>query len=95
MEHKPEFEPDVDVVDPQARLMAQSDVETSLELTMGGKQKLHVASTKDGAAVGIQSGTAFTAEAAKDLVFVALAALAMRVKRGQPLPGAQDETEPQ
>lgn len=95
MEHKPEFEPDVEGFDPQARLMAQSDVEISLELTMGGKQKLHVASTKDGAAVSIQSGTAFTAEAAKDLVFVALAALAMRVRRGQLLPGAQDETEPQ
>ena len=95
MEHKPKVEHDVEVFDPQARLMAQSDVEISLELTMGGKQKLHVASTKDGTAVGMQSGTAFTAEAAKDLVFVALAALAMRVRRGQLLLGAQDETEPQ
>ena len=95
MEQKLEAEHDNGVFNNRATVLAQSNVEISMELTADGKQKLHVTSTKDGVSLGVQAEEAFTAEAVKDMVFITLAALAIRVNLWQPTAGAQDETEPQ
>ena len=95
MEQKLEAEQDNSGLNNRATVLAQSNVEISMYLTVYVYQNLHLTSTKDGVSLGVQAEEAFTAEVVKDMIYITLAALAIRVNLWQPTAGAQDETEPQ